>query len=101
VSNKILQTLLVTLAVMNVADYLLTLRAISFGAVEANPVMAAAMDAGMFGPVKLLAVPLICLGIWCVRDRVRLAVRGMVAGAVAVYAGLMVWHFQICAFFVR
>ena len=91
-SNKILQTLLVTLAVMNVADYLLTLRALSLGAVEANPIMAAAINAGMFGPVKLLAVPLICLGIWCARDRVRLAVRGLVAGAVVVYGGLMVWH---------
>jgi len=100
-SNKALRIILIALAAMNVADYLLTLRALSLGATEANPIMAAAMDAGMFGPVKLLAVPLICLGIWCVRDRVRLAVRGMVAGAVAVYAGLMVWHFQICAFFVR
>ena len=91
-SNKMLQTLLIALAALNIADYLLTLRALSLGAVEANPIMAAAINAGMFGPVKLLAVPLICLGIWCARDRVRLAVRGLVAGAVVVYGGLMVWH---------
>lgn len=91
-SNKMLQALLIALAAMNVADYLLTLRAISFGAVEANPIMAAAMDAGLFGPVKLLAVPLVCLGIWCARARLRLAVRGMVAGAVVIYGALMVWH---------
>ena len=54
--------------------------------------MAAAMDAGLFGPVKLLAVPLVCLGIWCARARLRLAVRGMVAGAAVIYGGLMVWH---------
>lgn len=91
-SNKMLQALLIALAVMNVADYLLTLRAISFGAVEANPIMAAAMDAGLFGPVKLLAVPLVCAGIWCARARLRLAVRGMVAGAAVIYGALMVWH---------
>ncbi len=91
-SNKALRIILIALAAMNVADYLLTLRALSLGATEANPIMAAAMDAGLFGPVKLLAVPLVCLGIWCARARLRLAVRGMVAGAAVIYGGLMVWH---------
>lgn len=94
-TDRTFKILLVALAAMNAADYVLTLRAVyMLGCAEGNPLMATVLGLGTaaFPLIKLLAVPLICLGIWCARDRVRLAVRGLVAGAVVVYGGLMVWH---------
>jgi len=99
-TDRTFKILLVALAAMNAADYVLTLRAVyMLGCAEGNPLMAPVLGLGTaaFPLIKLLAVPLICLGIWTVRDKLGLAVREMVAGAVVVYSGLMVWHGVITA----
>ena len=89
--DRILKYILIALAAMNILDYLFTLRAIYvMGATEANPIMAAAMDAGLFGPVKLLAVPGLCYLMWRVRHRWRRpAIVGLLMFVTSAYSGAL------------
>ena len=68
--NK-LRFMLYAVALFNVADYFLTLAAVSKGAAEGNPVMDAILHTPWFPVLKLVAVPLALLWIWRVRRRVR------------------------------
>ena len=60
---------LVTIAVLNLADFLLTVRALDRGATEVNPVMAALFDVNptVAGTVKLLLGSAVVFVIWQMR----------------------------------
>lgn len=72
---------LAAVAVLNLADYLLTIRALDRGAIEVNPVMAALFDVdpAVAGAVKLLLGLGVVLVIWQMRRYRRILEVSLVA----------------------
>ncbi|EEG78442.1 DUF5658 family protein [Dethiobacter alkaliphilus] len=68
--DRLLWLLLLGVGVFNVADYFLTLYALSRGMREGNPVMDMIVDTVYFPKVKLVLVPLLLLLLWLNRQRV-------------------------------
>ena len=88
---NVIATVLVGVVLLNLADYLLTLRALDRGASEFNPVMAALFDVGpaAAGSVKLLLGLGVVLVMWQLRRYRRILAVSLVAlggfSAVLVY----------------
>lgn len=91
--DRIIKYLLISLAAMNAADYLFTVRAIhTLGVPEGNPVMDALIGTPWFAVIKLVLVPAGLYLIWRCRGRVRRVI--YYAGAAsAAYGALTAWHF--------
>ena len=87
--------MLITICVLNIADYLFTLRALSYGALEANPLMNPIIAEFMGFVVKVLLVPLGLLFIWHTRHKWSRAKPLIIAGIYALfiaYSAVTVWH---------
>ncbi len=92
---RIFSYLLLALAILNLADYVLTLRALSWGIPEGNPIMDAAIDLGLFHLVKAALPTALLLLVWLFSDRIRRIRPSIIlflGVAVLVYAGVTVWH---------
>jgi hypothetical protein len=92
-SPAVLVGILLLINLFSLTDWALTMKALSLGAVEGNPVLATMMTmnpvaAFMF---KLLATLLVTLALWTWR-RYRL-ILATAAGAALLYAALMMYHF--------
>jgi hypothetical protein len=84
--------LLAAVNVLNIADYVLTLNALSHGFAEANPVMGLLFDMNpaLAGIFKTLAVLLASLLAWQLK-RYRKALL-VAIGMLVVFAGVFAWH---------
>ena len=82
-------------AVLNLVDYGLTMRALSAGVPEGNPIMAAALDLGSF-PFFKAGLPTALLWLaWLASDRIRrtrLPVLTLLVMVVLIYLGVTVWQ---------
>ena len=94
--DKILAYLLALTAILNVADYAFTLRAVHImGKAEANPVMDAILHTPFFPIYKVILVPLGIYFLWRVRNKVRFTrhlIRLGAAVGFVVYGALTGWH---------
>lgn len=84
--------LLVTIGLCNVADFVLTLRAVPLGARELNPLMSAILDTPWFPLYKLGVVPVLLLALWLVRERMGRRLMPYVYLVSVAYLGLMAYH---------
>ena len=94
-SERALGVLLVLLAVLNGADYVLTLRSLAMGASELNPVMDAAIAAQQFALWKLVLPTLGIAGIWYLRTHIvdrRTYIVRLLVFTVTVYVAVVGWH---------
>ena len=98
-SDSILLSMLACIYTLNVADYYLTLSAVSKGATEANPIMAAILHTPMFPVVKLFCIPAILCMIWVARANVRPAIVRVVWVPVVAYVLLGMWHLYVAMLF--
>ena len=91
-SPAVLVGLLLLINLFSLVDWALTMRALSLGAIEGNPVLASMMTMNPFAAFmfKLLATLLVTLALWTWR-RYRL-ILATAAGATILYAALMVYH---------
>ena len=89
---RFLWWMLFSVALFNVADYFLTLHALSMGFREGNPVMALIVDTVYFPKVKLVLVPLLLLFLWSVRERIGRRLYGYVGVIFVAYSLLMVYY---------
>jgi hypothetical protein len=87
-----LRALLVTVNVLNIADFLLTLNVLKDGGGEANPIMRSLFSLGPFwaGLFKILAVLLTTLLVWRCRSY-RLALAASLA-MLAIFAAVALSH---------
>ncbi|HHX74293.1 MAG TPA: hypothetical protein GX699_05245 [Firmicutes bacterium] len=93
--DKVLAALLSLTALLNIADYIFTLRAVHvLGKPEANPVIDSILHTPWFPIYKVIFVPLCICFLWYVRDKVRYTRLIPLGAAVsfAVYAVLTGWH---------
>jgi len=93
--DKVLATLLSSTALLNIADYLFTLRAVHvLGRPEANPVIKSILHTPWFPIYKVILVPLCVCFLWYFRDKVRCTRLIPLGAAVsfAVYTVLTGWH---------
>ena len=93
--NRILSILLIGLVVMNTADYLFTVRALSWGIPEGNIFMASLAHSPWFPFIKLGVVNGGLLLVWLVRDRIfRIISLTLVGFGIVFVAYLLVtvWH---------
>lgn len=63
--------LLIAICILNITDYFFTVKAISLGANEANPIMNAIIHTPLFPVVKLILVPGSLLLIWIYRFKIK------------------------------
>ena len=98
-SSRTLMVVLLTVNVLNVLDFALTLNALSIGATEANPVMASLFEAGPVwaGVFKMAAVALASLLVWEWK-RYRKALLAAVM-MLAVFTAVFVYHIVGLALF--
>ena len=77
----LIAAVLVTVVLLNIADYLLTVRALDRGASEANPIMAALFEVSpaVAGSVKLTLVLVVVAVIWNMRRYRRILEVSLVA----------------------
>ena len=96
-NTRIFGSLLFFLGILNILDYFFTVKALSLGADEANPVMLAAMETTdyLFPLIKLVLVPLGLFGVWLARGRIAKRSRVIMASLWVVtlaYATVTGWH---------
>ena len=87
----ILKYLLIGTAAFNVADYLLTVLAISMGHQEANPLINLIVDTAMFPAVKILIIPVLLYSVWTRRHEVGTRILFYSGLVFTVYFFLMVY----------
>ena len=87
--------ILIVLALLNIADYGFTMRAVYILNVpEANPFMDMALGTPLFAVVKLLIVPLFCYLLYITRDKWqnKLYLTGLLSFVFLAYSGVTLWH---------
>ena len=92
---RIFNFLLLALAALNLLDYALTLKALSRGVPEGNPLMDAALELGIFHLVKAALPTALLVLTWLFSDRIRrirASILVLLTVAVTVYLGVTVWH---------
>lgn len=91
--DRILKWALITLGALNIADYLLTLRAVYIlGVPEGNPAMDALLGTMAFGAVKLLLVPLGLYFVWRMRDGMWWVSKSLLGVALTAYLWVTCYH---------
>ncbi|MFP4199825.1 MAG: DUF5658 family protein [Bacillota bacterium] len=89
---KGLEYVLAVIALLNFADYFLTLRAISLGIREGNPYMAGLIETPWFAIVKLLVVPAGLYRIHTLRRGIGWISLALLALVLALYTFVTVYH---------
>ena len=90
-----LEISIVALIVFNVADYFFTIRALSWGIPEGNPVMDLIVYTPLFAGVKVMLIPLALLWVWRVRHQLGPIPKSAIAFTTVVYGwltGFHMWH---------
>ena len=95
--DTLLRWMLIGIAAFNIADFMLTMIALDRGYQEINPFVNAILDTWLFPFLKVIAVPLIALGIYLVRRRLPKRVLGYVGVTFVTYFMLMV-YFKVLLF---
>ena len=93
--DKVSKPVLITLALLNVADYGFTMRAVYIlGVPEANPFMDITLGTPLFAVVKLLIVPSACYLLWAIRDKWqgRSVIGFLLLFVIFAYGGVTLWH---------
>ncbi len=80
---------------LNLADLILTRRALAAGAIEANPIMAALFEAGLAVPAKLGLTALAIATLWALR-RYRIALAALVWACVG-FGALVTYQVALLA----
>ena len=94
-TSRQLSFMLVTVCFLNIADYLFTLRALSYGALEANPLMNPIIAEFPGFIVKVILAPLGLLFIWHTRQKWNRAKPLIIAGVYTLfiaYSAVTIWH---------
>jgi len=102
--TRILAFLLVSLFIMNIADYILTTRAMSFGIKELNPLINIVVQTPLFPILKIGLISAFILFIWLARhkiNRLRFVIMTALWVTFVAYALVTFWHiygqrFLIC-----
>ncbi len=92
---KTLAFLLISISAFNIADYIFTERAISWGIEEANPWVLLMMETGYYPFLKIGLVSFLLLGIWYARFHFNNLSRAIIFGlwlTFVSYFAVTVWH---------
>jgi len=89
--------LLFNIALLSIIDYLYTVRAVSHGLKEFNPVMVPILHTPLFPLIKMFIIPLTLLWVWLNRDKWQhnWLINFGIWVLFMVYGGLTVWHIMV------
>ena len=93
--NRMLAFLLISLFIMNIVDYILTARAMSFGIRELNPLINAIAHTLLFPILKVGLISAFILFIWLARhkiNRLRFVIMIGLWVTFVAYVLLTIWH---------
>lgn len=97
-SFMIVGVMLVLTGLFNVLDYYFTLKALSIGYEEANPVVDIILDTPLFPIIKLVVIPAMLFIIWLLRDKVEKRLAWYVGTVFVAYSALMLHFCRILIF---